>query len=112
MVELTLSDDDPSTFLLPLPPGAPEHDARLFGLWTYEFRFGHKDPWSLAHARDSRPLRVTGVQHPAPELPCVAAWRRLDLYVPGPLPVPVPMPTAGGVKTVVATDWAIVATVR
>jgi hypothetical protein len=78
MVELTASADDPKTFLLPLPEGVDEHDPRLFGMWTYELRFGHTKPWSLAHARFGRPLRVTGIQHPAPELPCVASWERRE----------------------------------
>jgi hypothetical protein len=61
---------------------APE----LFGLWTYEFRFarvtaamvklGYTGPvlWSTAHGRYSRPLRLAGVQHPAPALPVTAEW--------------------------------------
>jgi hypothetical protein len=44
-------------------------------MWTYELRFGHVDPWSTAHGRFGRPLRVTGVQHPAPAAPCAAVWR-------------------------------------
>jgi len=54
-------------YLLPLPDvglDAPE----LFGFWTYEIRVGHKDIWSTAQARYGRPLRVAGVQHPAPAL--------------------------------------------
>jgi hypothetical protein len=98
MVELSASADDPLKFLLPLPDGVAEVDPRLFGMWTYELRFGHKDPWSLAHARYGRPLRVAGVLHPAPELPCAAAWQRL-------IPIDVP-PLGGGVA--VKTNWKIV----
>jgi len=58
-----------------LPDGVAADDPRLFGMWTYELRFGHVDPWSTAHGRFGRPLRVTGVQHPAPPAPCAAAWR-------------------------------------
>ena len=111
MVELSRqSDDDPSTFLLPLPPGAPEHDARLFGLWTYEFRFGHKDPVVVG----PRPLQPAAPrdQHPAPGSGVPRQREQLDLYVPPTAAGAVPMPTAGGVKTVVATHWAIVATAR
>ena len=100
MVELSASPDDPVTFLLPLPEGLTENDARLFGMWTYELRYGHKDPWSLAHARYSRPLRVTGVQHPAPELPLVASWQLVTL----PFEIPI---LAGGFSL---TDWQVVAT--
>ncbi len=66
-------------FLLPLPPGLSANSPQLFGFWTYELRVGHYlDPstqqpvWSTAQARFGRPLRVTGVQHPAPQLSCQA----------------------------------------
>ena len=66
-------------FMLPLPPGMTEDSPELFGFWTYELRVGHYlDPhtqepvWSTAQARFGRPLRVTGVQHPAPQLRCQA----------------------------------------
>lgn len=57
-------------FLLPLPPGVTSEDLELFGFWTYEFRVGHAKYWSTAQARYGRPLRVTGLQHPAPHLIC------------------------------------------
>jgi hypothetical protein len=67
----------PSHFLLPLPDGVDEDDPRLFGFWTYELRVGHAgvDPpsWSTAQARYGRPLRVTGVQHPTPQLKCMVS---------------------------------------
>jgi hypothetical protein len=66
-------------YLLPLPPEITEDSALLFGFWTYELRVGHHlDPntgepvWSTAQARFGRPLRATGVQHPAPQLRCQA----------------------------------------
>jgi hypothetical protein len=77
MIRLVPSADDPTRFQLPLPDGVEADDPRLFGMWSYEVRFGHVDPWSTAHGRFSRPLRVTGVQHPAPHLPCAATWRPL-----------------------------------
>jgi hypothetical protein len=71
-------------YLLPLPPGTTEDSPELFGFWTYELRVGHYlDPntqqpvWSTAQARFGRPLRVTGVQHPAPQLRC-QALRAID----------------------------------
>ena len=57
-------------FLLPLPPGVTSEDLELFGFWTYEFRVGHVKYWSTAQGRYGRPLRVTGLQHPAPHLIC------------------------------------------
>jgi len=71
---------------LPLPPGIGEDSPELLGLWTYEFRVGHgAGRWSTAQGRFGPPLRVAGVQHPAPSLPCAAAYR-----------VDVEMPPAGG----------------
>jgi hypothetical protein len=103
MIELHPSKDDPLKFLLPLPDGVAEDDPRLFGMWTYELRYGHKKRWSLAHARFSRPLQVTGVQHPAPPLPCIAAWQ---LRNP---PVMAPAGTSA-VTTAQKTRWQIAAT--
>jgi len=58
-------------FLVPLPPGLSEDSPDLFGMLTYEFRAGHDNRrWSTARGRFGPPLRVTGVQHPAPPLPC------------------------------------------
>ncbi len=81
IVELIASPTDPLRYLLPLPDGLAADDPRLFGLWTYELRYGHKAPWSLAHARYGRPLQVSGIQHPAPTLPCVAIWQRYDGFI-------------------------------
>jgi hypothetical protein len=57
-------------FLVPLPPGIHEDSPRLFGFFTYELRVGHAERWSTAQGRYGVPLRVTGVQHPAPGLSC------------------------------------------
>ncbi len=54
-------------FLLPLPQGLTADSPELFGFFTYEFRVGHTK-WSLEQAFPGRPLRITGVQHPAPRL--------------------------------------------
>jgi hypothetical protein len=65
-------------FLLPLPPGMEPNDPELFGFWTYELRIGHAGTpgdlrwWSTASERFGAPLRVVGVQHPAPALACHA----------------------------------------
>ncbi len=79
MTPLIQSTNSKRHFLLPLPPGISADSAELFGFWTYELRVGHyldpasKQPvWSTAQARFGRPLRVTGVQHPAPQLRCHA----------------------------------------
>jgi hypothetical protein len=56
-------------YLLPLPPGLHHESPELFGFFTYEFRFGHSDRlWSTAQGRFGRPLRVAGLQHPAPNM--------------------------------------------
>jgi hypothetical protein len=57
-------------FLMLLPPGLSKETLELFGFWTYEFRVGHKKNWSTAQGRFGRPLRVAGIQHPAPHLIC------------------------------------------
>jgi hypothetical protein len=72
MTRLTRSTGSNRHFLLPLPDGVGAESLYLFGLWTYELRVGHADEWSTAQARFGRPLRVAGVQHPAPTLVCTA----------------------------------------
>lgn len=78
MVEAIKSPTSDVHYMLPLPPGISEEALELFGFWTYEFRIGHRSIfdqpvvglWSTARARYGRPLRVTGVQHPAPTMLC------------------------------------------
>jgi hypothetical protein len=55
-------------FMLPLPSGLVVDASELFGLFVYEFRVGHLKNWSTAQGRFGPPLRVAGVQHPAPPL--------------------------------------------
>ena len=43
-----------------------EASLELFGMFAYEIRVGHQKRWSTAQARFGPPLRVAGVQHPAP----------------------------------------------
>jgi hypothetical protein len=70
MQKLTPSDS-PVHFSLPLPPGLTDKAPELFGFFTYELRVGHGDEvWTTAQGRFGPPLRVTGVQHPAPPLVC------------------------------------------
>jgi hypothetical protein len=54
--------------MLPLPTGLAVDATELFGMFTYEFRVGHNQNWSTAQGRFGPPLRVAGVQHPAPVL--------------------------------------------
>ena len=83
----------PRHFLLPLPPGVTEDSPELFGFWTYELRVGHRGTglanWSTAQARFGRPLRATGVQHPAPPLKCVVSRRSDEIHVVAPFATPI-----------------------
>jgi hypothetical protein len=78
MTQLIPSPTSNVHFLLPLPPGVNPDDPDLFGFWTYELRVGHAGApgdltwWSTANGRFGSPLRVVGVQHPAPALVCQA----------------------------------------
>jgi hypothetical protein len=58
----------PVHFILPLPTGLAVDATDLFGMFTYEFRVGHVKDWSTAQGRFGPPLRVAGVQFPAPPL--------------------------------------------
>lgn len=65
-------DTDRHFYLLSLPPGLHHESQELFGMFTYEFRYGHTDKiWSTAQGRYGRALRVAGLQHPAPALTCL-----------------------------------------
>ncbi len=75
-------------YLLPLPPGLNPESDELFGFFTYEFRIGHghwsnrnDNLWSTAQGRFGRPLRITGMQHPAPTLLCNVNRDNNLLYV-------------------------------
>lgn len=77
-------------YLLPLPPGLSADSPELFGFYTYEFRIGHGNPldkdflWSTAQGRFGRPLRVTGIQHPAPTLLCTVGRDQNKIFVNAP----------------------------
>ena len=83
-----VATDSPRHFLLPLPPGVTEDSPELFGFFTYELRAGHRTGWSTAQGRFGRPLRVTGVQHPAPTLLCQVVRHRLGIEVTAPFANP------------------------
>jgi hypothetical protein len=66
------TDTDRHYYILPLPQGLHHESPELFGMFTYEFRYGHTDRiWSTAQGRFGRALRVAGLQHPAPTLTCM-----------------------------------------
>jgi hypothetical protein len=88
MQELVKSDS-PTKLGLPLPPSLTDADPELFGFFVYELRVGHAQLWSTAQGRFGPPLRVTGIQHPAPPLPCQAMRTPTEIVVNAPFAVPV-----------------------
>jgi hypothetical protein len=76
-------------YLVPLPPGVDAESLLLFGFFTYELRVGHVGQWSTAQARFGRPLRVAGVQHPAPTLQCLVRHDPQVVRVRAPFATPV-----------------------
>ncbi|EEF24199.1 conserved hypothetical protein, partial [Ricinus communis] len=89
-------------YLLPLPTGLHPDSQELFGFFTYEFRVGHYRytdgtaqhasgdlVWTTAQGRFGRPLRVPGIQHPAPTLTCTVDRDQEKLYVTAPYAVAV-----------------------
>jgi hypothetical protein len=65
-----IPSSSPLHFMLPLPLGLAVDASELFGFFVYELRVGHHKHWSTAQGRFGPPLRVAGVQHPAPPLLC------------------------------------------
>jgi hypothetical protein len=84
MTQLQPSDLSDRHFLLPIPAGLSSDSPELFGLFTYELRVGHAGIWSTAQGRYGRPLRSTGVQHPAPTLFCTCQRNEEALTVEAP----------------------------
>jgi len=84
MQELLRGDDNSGKsnfYMLPLPPGLHADSDELFGFFSYEIRLGHKkELWSTAQGRYGRPLKVNGVQHPAPNLSCNVIRRKIPLF--------------------------------
>ena len=91
-----------ASYLLPLPPGLHAESPEMFGFFTYEFRVGHyrytdmtahhakgEAVWTTAQGRYGRPLRVPGIQHPAPTLTCMVNRDEEKLYVTAPYAVAV-----------------------
>lgn len=76
-------------FLLPLPPNIDPDSPLLFGFWTYEFRVGHANMWSTAQGRFGRPLRVSGIQHPAPQLTCTLQRQNTGITATAPYAIAV-----------------------
>ena len=81
--------DSDRHFLLPLPPGMTRDSLELHGFFAYEVRLGHAKGWSTARARFGPPLRVTGVQHPAPTLTCQTFRTPAGILATAPFATPV-----------------------
>jgi hypothetical protein len=88
-MQLLQPTDSPVHFYVPLPAGMTPDSAELFGFFTYELRAGHKIGWSTAQGRFGRPLRVTGVQHPAPGLTVSVIRAKSGIEVSAPVANPV-----------------------
>lgn len=91
MQPMQKATDSDRHYLLPLPPGLHADAPEMFGFFTYEFRVGHyrneetrEMVWTTAQGRFGRPLRATGIQHPAPTLTCAANRDEEKLYVCAP----------------------------
>jgi hypothetical protein len=79
------TNDDRPFYLLPIPPGMHPESSELFGMFTYEFRYGHSGrTWSTAQGRFGRALRVAGIQHPAPNLLCSVQHDQQKITVSAP----------------------------
>jgi len=91
MQQMMPSLDSDRHFILPIPPGMHAESPELFGFFTYEFRVGHAyfdgrtdNLWSTAQGRFGRALRVTGIQHPVPNLLCTLNRNSEHMYVSAP----------------------------
>jgi hypothetical protein len=94
MQAMEKASDSHHHYLLPLPPGLHADAPEMFGFFTYEFRVGHcrneetgEMVWCTAQGRLGRPLRASGVQHPAPTLTCAVNRDEEKLYVIAPFAV-------------------------
>jgi hypothetical protein len=84
-----IPSSSPVHFMLPLPTGLAVDAPELFGFFVYELRVGHQKNWSTAQARFGPPLRVAGVQHPAPPLLCLVSSQPTKIGVTAPYATPV-----------------------
>ena len=96
MQPMEKASDSDVHYLLPIPPGLHPDAPEMFGFFTYEFRVGHyrdkntnEMSWCTAQGRFGRPLRCTGIQHPAPTLTCAVNRDEEKLYVVAPYAVAV-----------------------
>ena len=90
MQELEKSPSSDRHYLLPLPPGLDPESPELFGFFVYELRVGHDcTRWTTAKGRFGHPLRMTGVQHPAPQLRCSVTRDERKVVVAAPYATPV-----------------------
>lgn len=100
MQPMEKATDSDLHYLLPLPPGLHANADEMFGFFTYEFRLGHymdlreeleekRMVWTTAQGRFGRPLRATGIQHPAPALTCAVQRDENKLWVSAPFAVAV-----------------------
>ncbi|HKE59559.1 MAG TPA: hypothetical protein VKB46_22770, partial [Pyrinomonadaceae bacterium] len=99
MQPMKRAKDSDRHYLLPLPPKLHENADEIFGFFTYEFRVGHyKDAstpdendyvWCTAQSRYGRRQRVTGLQHPAPQLTCMVDRDEKKITVSAPYAVAV-----------------------
>ncbi|WP_082933057.1 hypothetical protein, partial [Mycolicibacterium elephantis] len=80
---------DGQHYLVPLPEGVQDSSPELLGMFTYEIRVGHNNQrWCTAQGRWGPPLRVTGVQHPPPQLTCHVFRSPHGLIVRAPFATP------------------------
>ena len=78
-------DVDRHFYLLPLRKGLHPDSPEMFGFFTQEFRFGHSDRiWSNAQARHGAPLRIAGLQFPAPTLKCLLNRTEKEISISAP----------------------------
>jgi hypothetical protein len=83
---------DPSRrrYLVPRPRALGADAPELFGFFVYEIRLGHdRQRWCTAQGRFGPPLRVTGLQHPAPPLLCTVHRTAEQVWVGAPHATPI-----------------------
>lgn len=88
-MQLLIQSASPRHFMVPLPSGMAEDLPELLGFYTYELRVGHNLGWSTAQGRFGAPLRVAGVQHPAPPLTCMVLRTKAGIQASAPFANPV-----------------------
>lgn len=81
--------DSSRHFMVPLPDGLFPDSRELFGFFTYELRVGHAQGWSTTQGRYGMSIKVTGVQHPVPQLTCQVGRRRDGITVSAPYATPI-----------------------